>query len=159
MRALAIALALALTPAPGLAQDFEAGLAAYDRGDYDTALQEWRPLAAQGVASAQYNLGWMYAQGRGVAQDHAEAVRWYRLAAEQGVAGAQDNLGLMYYLGDGVAQDYVSAHMWANIAAANGTERARELRDTVASKMTPADISEAQRRARVCMASGYQDCD
>jgi TPR repeat protein len=64
------------------------------------------PIAEQGDASAQYNLGVMYANGYGVPQDYAEAVRWYRLAAGQGNAKAQYNLGLMYYNGEGVPQDY-----------------------------------------------------
>ena len=52
------------------------GVAAYDRGDYATALREWRPLAEQGNAKAQYNLGAMYYSGLGVPQDYAEAVKW-----------------------------------------------------------------------------------
>ena len=39
---------------------FDEGLAAAKRGDYATALREWRPLAKQGDADAQYNLGVMY---------------------------------------------------------------------------------------------------
>ncbi len=57
--------------------------AAYQRGDYVTAIRELRPLAEQGVAEAQFNLGNMYDKGRGVPQDYAEAVQWYRKAAEQ----------------------------------------------------------------------------
>lgn len=53
----------------------------------------WYRLAAeQGYADAQFRLGLMYAEGRGVAKDDAEAVRWYQLAAAQGHAGAQFNL-------------------------------------------------------------------
>jgi outer membrane protein assembly factor BamB len=73
--------------------------------------------AAQGHASAQCNFGIRYANGEGVPQDHAEAVRWYRLAADQGDARALNNLGAMYGTGAGVPQDYVQAHMWANLAA------------------------------------------
>ncbi len=65
---------------------FDEGVAAYDRGEYPTALREWRPLAKQGDADAQYNLVIMYSSGEGVPQDYAEAVRWYRKAAEQGDA-------------------------------------------------------------------------
>lgn len=101
----------------------------------------------------------MYNNGQGVAQDNAEAVRWYQLAAAQGDTSAQSNLGFMYAEGLGVAQDYVTAHIWFNIGSANGHERGSEFRDAVARNMTAADISEAQRRARVCMASDYQDCD
>ena len=109
--------------------------------------------------SAQYNLGTMYDLGQGVPQDHAEALKWYRLAAEQGDMNAQFNLGGVYYNGRGVPQDYAEAHMWFNIAAANGYKDGATNRDIVAKLMTPVDISEAQRRAKVCMASGYQDCD
>jgi len=60
---------------------FEDGVAATLKGDYATAMRLWRPLADQGVASAQYNLGVMYANGQGVPQDYAAAVSWYRKAA------------------------------------------------------------------------------
>jgi TPR repeat protein len=72
---------------------FEDGMAAYDRKDYATSLRIFRTMAAQGDTSAQYNLGVMYDNGRGVAQDYTEAVKWYRLAAAQGHAShAQYNL-------------------------------------------------------------------
>jgi hypothetical protein len=146
-----IVVLLALTlPAGG--QDFQAGLDAYSGGDYATALREWKPLAEQGHAKAQYNLGILYSIGRGVLQNYAEALKWYRLAAEQGYADAQYNLGLMYENGTAVAQDYVQAHMWFNLAAARGTspgaEIAAENRDIAATSMSPAQIAVAQRLAR-----------
>ncbi len=61
---------------------FDEGVAAYERGDYVTALHEFRPLAEQGLAVAQFALGAMYAEGQGVPQDYAAAVKWYRLAAD-----------------------------------------------------------------------------
>jgi hypothetical protein len=64
----------------------------------------------------------------------------------------------MYTNGEGVAQNYLLAHMWANIAAANGSEKAVEARERLDRMMTSTDIAEAQRRARVCMESNYQDC-
>jgi uncharacterized protein len=140
------------------AQDFDKGLAAYYTGDFSTALKEWRPLAEQGVAKAQYNLGLMYHNGDGVVQDYAEAVRWFRLAAEQGNAAAQYNLGLMYHNGNGVVQNNILSHMWYNIASANGYKKSSEWRDKIATKMTSADISKAQAMARVCMSSGYKNC-
>ncbi len=84
---------------------FDEGEAAYQRGDYVTALREWRPLAEQGDVNAQFLLGAMYDKGLGVPQDYAEAVKWYRKAAEQGYAGAQNNLAFMYDDGEGVKQD------------------------------------------------------
>ncbi len=96
---------------------FDEGVAAYNRGDYATALREWRPLAEQGNAGAQNNLGVMYDMGQGVSQDDAEAVKWYRKAAEQGDAKAQNNLGNMYDKGKGVPQDYAEAVGWRRKAA------------------------------------------
>jgi len=121
-------------------------------------LREWRPLAEQGVAIAQFNLGVMYKNGQGVPQDYAEALKWYRLAAEQGVASAQFNLGVMYQFGDGFLQSNVMAHMWYNIASANGHPKLGERRDGIAGQMTSAEISKAQEMARECMASDYQNC-
>ena len=94
----------------------------------------------------------MYANGRGVPQDDAEAVRWLRLAAEQGNARGQYGLGLMYANGRGVPQDDVTAHIWLNLAASRLTGELRENavkgRDAVAERLTPEGRSEAQRRAR-----------
>jgi len=70
--------------APPILADFQAGLDAYKRGDYDTALKEFRPLAEQGEMVAQWSLGVMYERGRGVPQDSVQAYRWYTLAAAQG---------------------------------------------------------------------------
>ena len=148
-----------LTPGAGAAQDFAAGLSAYGAGDYATALQEWKPLAEQGNADAQLNLGNMYYDGQGVLQDYAEAVRWWRLAAKQGDATAQASLGFMFANGYGAPQDDATAHMWLNIATAHGADGAFKNRDEVAKRMTAAAISEAQRRARLCVNSGYQECD
>ncbi len=107
-----------------------------------------RAAAEQGDAKVQYNLGVMYATGRGVPQDDAEAAKWYRRAAEQGYASAQHNLGIMYANGKGVPQDYTLAHMWFNLAGVSGDKKAAENRNRVAKNMTPAQVAEAQRLAR-----------
>ena len=100
--------------------DFQKGVTAYESGDYATVLREWTPLAEQGNAVAQYNLGVMYENGRGVPQDDKTAVKWYRLSAEQGDAGAQSNLGVMYGNGQGVPQDDKTAVKWHRLAAEQG---------------------------------------
>jgi len=105
--------------------DFDKGLDAANSGDYVTALKEWRPLAEQGDASAQFNLGLMYAKGDGVIQDYKEALKWYRLSAEQGVANAQFNLGRMYALGEGVIVDYKEAVKWLRLSAEQGVANAQ----------------------------------
>ncbi len=55
---------------PAVAADHSKGLDAYKRGDFATALREWRPLAEQGYADAQFNLGLMYEKGKSVTQDY-----------------------------------------------------------------------------------------
>ncbi len=85
--ALCIGFTLGLT-APAWA-GFDEGVAAYHRGNYAAALRQWRPLAKQGNAKAQYNLGIMYDKGRGVRQDYAQAHMWYNLAASRFPPGAK----------------------------------------------------------------------
>ena len=101
-------------------------------------------LAEEGYSYAQYNLGVMYANGEGVPEDDAEALKWFRLAADQGNARAQFNLGNMYYEGDGVPRNDVTAYAWWNIAAASGHEGAISNRSIIEARMTPAQITEAQ---------------
>jgi uncharacterized protein len=122
---------------------------------YSMAATWYRKAAEQGDAAAQSDLadiedrlGIMYDLGVGVAKDHAEAAVWYRKAAEYGNADAQAGLGALYVNGEGVPQDYVTAHMWLNLAARRGDQEAAKARDSVAAKMTPAQIAEAQKLAR-----------
>ena len=76
--------------------DFEYAVDAYEREDYETSYKLFLPLAEQGDAEAQCNLGVMYYEGIGVPQDYEEAVKWYRLAAEQRHERAQFNLEMMH---------------------------------------------------------------
>jgi len=105
-------------------------------------------VAERGNAEVQFNLGGMYYYGQGIPQDYKKAAKWYRLAAEQGDAAAQSSMGFMYEWGDGVPQDYAQAHMWFNLAGASGDAYDINKRDSVARKMTPGQIAEAQRLAR-----------
>ncbi len=152
-RVTAFVVMLVILAAPAWA-GLEEGVAAYMRGDYATAVREWRPLAKQGDAAAQYYLGNLYRTGQGVPQDYAEAEKWFRKAANQGNADAQYNLGVIYDRGYGVPQDYVQAHMWYSLAEAQGRTAAAWNRGLVAKLMTPAQIAEAQRRAAKWRPSG-----
>ena len=110
---------------PAFSADFQKGVDAAQKGDFATALKEWKPLAEQGDAYAQFNLGLMYHEGKGVPQDYKTAVKWYRLAAEQGNASAQSNLGFMYRKGQGVPQDDKTAVKWYRLAAEQGNSDAQ----------------------------------
>lgn len=81
--------------------------------------------AAQGDAAAQFNLGVLYDQGRGVRQDYQKAREWWEKAAAQGHAMAQVKLGFLYYYGQGVRQDYQKAREWFEKAAAQGEATAQ----------------------------------
>ena len=128
--------------------DFQAGKDAYDRGDYATALREWRPLAEQGDPSAQFRLGSLYENGEGVPRDFAKARQWYEQAAAQGEAKAQLYLGIQSAYGEGGPLDVVQAYMWYSLAAGNGNAHAPGYRDDLARQLTPAQIAEAHKGAR-----------
>ena len=82
MKKLTLATLLIFSCVTAWAADFYKGAAAAEAGDFDTALAEFKPLAEQGIAEAQYNLALMYDNGKGVIEDDKEAVKWYRLAAD-----------------------------------------------------------------------------
>jgi uncharacterized protein len=117
---LAASLTLVTMVAIAVAGPFEDALAAAQSGDYSTANWLLRPLADQGDAIAQYDLGFMHDTGHGVMQDYGEAMRWYRLAANQGNALAQYDLGFMYANGHGVPQGYAEAAKWYLLSAEQG---------------------------------------
>src|ERR1700728_4917356 len=91
-RAIAAMILVSAFAAPVAAGTFEDAVDAHARGDYAKALRLIRPLANDGDASAQFNLGLMYTTGQGVQQDNAAAALWFRKAAEQGYAPALPQL-------------------------------------------------------------------
>ena len=146
----ALMLALAFL-APAQAASLRAGLAAYERQDFNAAAAILRPLALAGDPRAQSYVGYMYATGRGFPQNYNVAAYWYFRAANQGETTAQYMLGLLYDKGDGVQQDYIKAHMWLDLAAAHAPPKSRDfcarLRDAVATKMTRGQLGVARQLA------------
>jgi TPR repeat protein len=119
-RIILAAVFVALLGSVSWSADFQKGVAAAKSGDYATALREWKPLAEQGDANAQFVLGVMYEKGQGVPQDYKAAVKWYSLAAEQGDVMTQKKLARMYEKGEGVPKDYKTAAKWYRHAAEQG---------------------------------------
>jgi TPR repeat protein len=125
--------------------------AAYARGDFIGAVHLLTPLALHGNARAQAFLGFMYENGYGAPQVYVAAADLYLQAAISGNSFGQGMLGLMYDKGHGVPQDFVVAYKWLNLGASRAPPSERDyflrLRNAVASKMSPAQISEGQRLA------------
>ena len=96
--------------------DFDAGLTAYEVGDFAAALREWRPLAEAGDLDAQFYLGEMHLRGKGVERDFKKAAEWLDKAAQAGQPRAQATLGGLYAAGLGVPQDFGLAYFWMIIA-------------------------------------------
>jgi hypothetical protein len=136
---------------PAKARPLHDGLAAFKRHNYQIAGNLLQRPAAQGVPRAQAVLCFMYTQGHGVPQNYREAANWCRRAADQGNPEGQYLLGLMYNKGQGVPEDFFQAYKWLNLAAARVSGDRRDLfyriRDSIATKMTPNQIDDAQRIA------------
>ena len=124
------------------------GLAAANRGDYSAALTELQPLAEQGDATAQYNLGDMHARGDGVPQNYVEARHWFYRAAMQHNVPAQFDLAMLYDKGRGVAADLTQAFMWYQVAANNGHPDAAERLEMVQKSMSARQLEAALERVR-----------
>jgi len=153
------AFVLAASPASAqssLEADMRTAAAAYERKDMATAVRLWRIWAERGNAEARTLLGAMYWSGEGVPRDHKEAARFYLLAADQGYARAQNGIGFMLGFGEGIPpRDDVEAYKWLSLAVERYTAKnedrliqAKHDLATLAKRMNPAQIAEAQRRAR-----------
>jgi TPR repeat protein len=124
---------------------------AYASEHFTRAERFVRPLAERGVPRAETLLGVMYLRGQGAPQNFQVAAHWFRAGAEAGEPAAQYFLGQLYDRGLGVAQDFVLAEAWLNLAVARAEPQRRRswalIRDAVASKLSRADLEEAQRLA------------
>lgn len=138
---------------------FADGIAANQRGDYASAARIFQRLASQGDADAQYNLGVLYMNGRGVAQDDFQAVKWYQSAAAQGNWNAQTNLGRMYAHGKGIKQDDVHALMWFILGAVSGYPHSVKNRDTAALLLSAPQVAQATKMANECKRHSFKGCD
>ena len=119
--------------------------------DINEAFKWYTKAALQGQVEAQYNLGVMYDQGKGVPKNYSDAYKWYKLAAEQGFANAQYNLGVMYYRGEGIPKNYIDAYKWFNIVVSSEdkvSDAARALMNINEPRMTSEQIATAQNLAK-----------
>jgi TPR repeat protein len=85
----------------------------------------WHEKAAEkGEMTSMTNLGWLYQNGKGVAQDFVKARLWFEKAAERGEPTSMHNLGILYRDGKGVPQDDARARAWFEKAAEKGVSQA-----------------------------------
>jgi TPR repeat protein len=116
---------LAVSASSSIASPTDKAVDAMHKGDFKTALDELRPLAAKNDPNAQFLLGMLYDAGKGVAQDQSVAASWYRKAAKQNHLLAQVYLGALLYSGQGVKQNYAEAARWFRTAADSGDDLAQ----------------------------------
>jgi hypothetical protein len=121
--ALCVAAASTATAGP-----FEDGVAAYDKGDFATALALWRPLAEQGDAAAAFNVAHLYEKGEGAARDETEASRWYLVAANKGDTDAELEVARRYEIGTGFEKDASAAARWYEAVIASPRQDAATAR-------------------------------
>ena len=102
------------------AKDYNDGFLAAEGGDFNSAIQQWGPLAEQGHAIAQFNLALLYHSGLGVDLDEAKAVSWYKKSASNGYYKAQEYLAVGYREGwFGLPKDSKQASYWEKQLEAN----------------------------------------
>jgi TPR repeat protein len=94
------------------------------RKNFPKAAKWYRKAANQGYPQAQYNLGLLYEEGKGMTKNYHQATRWYKRAAEKGLSEAQNNLAVLYILGKGVARDKSRAENLFRRAAKQGNRNA-----------------------------------
>lgn len=128
--------------------DWEQARSAHERGDYAAEVAAIRPLAEQGSAYAQFNLGVLYDQGRGVPQSDSLAMEWYRKAAEQGLPQAQVNLAIMYREGQGLPPDPAQAYFWFALAESQGDWQAPQAKKDLAKRMPPTEVEATERQVK-----------
>jgi Sel1 repeat len=99
--------------------DATSGREAYERGDYQRAMEEWQAAADRNDPEAEFGVGTLYEFGAGeLRQDYKRAADWYQKAAIHGNTGAEYRLALLYSAGgDGFESDLVEAYKWASLAA------------------------------------------
>ena len=112
---------LAVASGPLGAQSVKAGIEAWQRSDYTAAVSIWRPLAENGDADAEFNLGQAYRLGRGVPTNLAAAQTWFERAANQGHVDAETTLGLLLFQNN----DQSSGLKWLKKAADQNEPRAQ----------------------------------
>jgi TPR repeat protein len=107
------------------AKDLDDAVEAMRSGDFAVAYCILRPLAEEGDADAQFNIGWMYLNGYGLQVNDKLALEWWKKASQQGHSDASFSIGMLYSLGEGdVPKDKNLAIDYYLLAVEDGHEDA-----------------------------------
>jgi uncharacterized protein len=147
MRRSLLVMGLVFSLSAAAESDYDKAVYVYGCADYPKAFNLFKPLAENGNALAQFQVGMMIEQGQGADVDLEQAYRWYMKAAEQGVADAYFALGQLYARGLSVAQDPVKAYAWFDLAVRDGHAVAGDWLNMQADKLAGDQIVAAQRLA------------
>jgi hypothetical protein len=150
-----LALAAILSSPPALCEDhdpYDKAIETYGCGDYVKAFNLFMPLAMQGLAVAEYQIGMMTEQGQGTMQDMLKAYEWYTKAAEKGVADAYYALGQLYSKGEVVTRDPPQAHALFELATKGGNKVARDWLKMEAARLDDAGLAKSREYAQQWLA-------
>ena len=132
-------------PAASPATASQTAVEAVRRGDFAEAYCLWRPLAEQGDAEAQFQIGWLYANGQGLRQNPTTAADWWERAAHAGHPDADLAIAQAYQNGRGRNQDFKQAVYWMLVAARNGNDEAQAIIRGMAGKGVEPAVAEVAR--------------
>jgi hypothetical protein len=122
---LVVVAVLALSYVPVFAGDIEDAIHSMRAGDFAEAYCILKPYAENGDAEAQYNIGWMYLNGYGLAMNDSLALEWWQRASDQGYTDASFSIAMLYSLGEGqVKKDMDKAIDYYLLAVRAGHEDA-----------------------------------
>jgi uncharacterized protein len=127
LSSLLISLSLLAADAPAKNAETQRGESAYKSGDYAEAMSHFLKAAAQGDATAQFDIGTLYERGIGVDKSAVKAAQWYQLAANAGNSEAQFKLATMYQRGNGMPASIPNALKWYKAAADQGSVKAKRM--------------------------------
>jgi hypothetical protein len=155
-----LAVLIMITPEPAKADQFDAGVVAYQSGLYQQAETLWLQVkGGPNFAQSAYNLAVLYEAGLGVHATNTNVLRWYRVAAEEGLADAQFNYAGLFYQGQRTPKKIEDAIYWWSQAANQGHLQAQHNLGVLLFEGTeiPRDLNNAYQWFTLASDGGYAE--